>query len=161
MIRMMMMARKTLWIQTPYLVPDDPMIATWVIAARSGVDVRIMIPSMPDHPFIYRATQWYANYLLHEGIKIYVYNNGFIHAKTVMVDERFSAVGSMNQDFRSYSLNFETDAVFYDKNITRELNQIFKKDLANCTELTLDITNNWSRYLRFKQAFSRLLSPIL
>lgn len=88
-----------------------------------------MIPSMPDHPFIYRATQWYANYLLHEGIKIYVYNNGFIHAKTVMVDERFSAVGSMNQDFRSYSLNFETDAVFYDKNITRELNQIFKKIL--------------------------------
>ncbi|PWT67676.1 cardiolipin synthase, partial [Limosilactobacillus reuteri] len=91
-IRMMMMARKTLWIQTPYLVPDDPMIATWVIAAHSGVDVRIMIPSMPDHPFIYRATQWYANYLLHEGIKIYVYDNGFIHAKTVMVDDRFAAV---------------------------------------------------------------------
>lgn len=161
MIRMMMMARKTLWIQTPYLVPDDPMIATWVIAAHSGVDVRIMIPSMPDHPFIYRATQWYANYLLREGIKIYVYDNGFIHAKTVMVDDRFAAVGSMNQDFRSYSLNFETDAVFYDKNITRELNQIFEKDLAKCTELTLEITDNWSRYLRFKQAFSRLLSPIL
>ncbi len=161
MIRMMMMARKTLWIQTPYLVPDDPMIATWVIAAHSGVDVRIMIPSMPDHPFIYRATQWYANYLLHEGIKIYVYDNGFIHAKTVMVDDRFAAAGSMNQDFRSYSLNFETDAVFYDKNITRELNHIFEKDLAKCTELTLEITDNWSRYLRFKQAFSRLLSPIL
>ena len=161
MIRMMMMARKTLWIQTPYLVPDDPMIATWVIAAHSGVDVRIMIPSMPDHPFIYRATQWYTNYLLREGIKIYVYDNGFIHAKTVMVDDRFAAVGSMNQDFRSYSLNFETDAVFYDKNITRELNHIFEKDLAKCTELTLEITDNWSRYLRFKQAFSRLLSPIL
>lgn len=161
MIRMMMMARKTLWIQTPYLVPDDPMIATWVIAAHSGVDVRIMIPSMPDHPFIYRATQWYANYLLHEGIKIYVYDNGFIHAKTVMVDDRFAAAGSMNQDFRSYSLNFETDAIFYDKNITRELNHIFEKDLAKCTELTLEITDNWSRYLRFKQAFSRLLSPIL
>ncbi|MGS0679051.1 cardiolipin synthase [Lactobacillus johnsonii] len=161
MIRMMMMARKTLWIQTPYLVPDDPMIATWVIAAHSGVDVRIMIPSMPDHPFIYRATQWYANYLLHEGIKIYVYDNGFIHAKTVMVDDRFAAVGSMNQDFRSYSLNFETDAVFYDKNITRELNHIFEKDLAKCTELTIEITDKWSRYLRFKQAFSRLLSPIL
>src|SRR5699024_10027127 len=108
MIRMMMMARKTLCIHTPYLVPADPIIAIRFIAAHSGFYVRIMIPSMPDHPFIYRATQWYANYLLHEGIKIYVYDNGFIHAKTVMVDDRFAAVGSMNQDFRSYSLNFET-----------------------------------------------------
>ena len=78
-----------------------------------------------------------------------------------MVDDRFSAVGSMNQDFRSYSLNFEADAIFYDKNITWELNCIFERDLEKCSELTLDITTNWSRYLRFKQAFSRLLSPIL
>ena len=71
------------------------------------------------------------------------------------------ALLQLNQDIRSYSLNFETDADFYDKNITRELNYIFEKDLAKCTELTLEITDNWSRYLRFKQAFSRLLSPIL
>src|SRR5699024_12363785 len=121
----------------------------------------IMNPSVPCHPLIYSDTQLYGTYLLGEVIKIYFYDNGFIHANTVMVYDRLAAVGSMNQDFRSYSLNFETDAVFYDKNITRELNQIFEKDIAKCTELTLEITDNWSRYLRFKQAFSRLLSPIL
>lgn len=161
MMRLMMLARKSLWIQTPYLVPDDPMIATWVTAAHSGVDVRIMIPCMPDHPFIYRATQWYANYLLHEGVKIYIYNNGFIHAKTIMVDDRFAAVGSMNQDYRSYELNFEADAVFYDENITKQLKHIFEKDMEKSTELTLADTAKWSRWLRFKQAFSRMLSPIL
>lgn len=161
MIRMMMMARKSLWIQTPYLVPDDPMIATWVTAAHSGVDVRIMIPSMPDHPFIYRATQWYANYLMQEGVHIYIYNNGFLHAKTVTVDDKYSAVGSMNQDYRSYSLNFEADAFFYNCKVTEQLKDIFEKDLEFCTELTPEITKHWSRWLRFKQAFSRLLSPIL
>ncbi|CCI81432.1 cardiolipin synthase [Lactobacillus hominis] len=161
MMRLMMLARKSIWIQTPYLVPDDPMIATWVTAAHSGVEVRIMIPCMPDHPFIYRATQWYANYLLHEGIKIYIYNNGFLHAKTVTVDDNFSAVGSMNQDYRSYELNFEADAVFYDSNVTKQLKNIFEDDLKNCSELTLAKTSQWSRWLRFKQAFSRLLSPIL
>lgn len=161
MIRMMMMARKSLWIQTPYLVPDDPMIATWVTAAHSGIDVRIMIPSMPDHPFIYRATQWYANYLMQEGVHIYIYNNGFLHAKTVTVDDKYSAVGSMNQDYRSYSLNFEADAFFYNRKVTEQLKDVFEKDLEFCTELTPEITRHWSRWLRFKQAFSRLLSPIL
>lgn len=161
MIRLMMMARKTLWIQTPYLVPDDPMIATWRIAARSGVDVRIMIPCMPDHPFIYRATQWYAKQLMREGIKIYIYQNGFIHAKTVVVDDKYSTIGSMNQDYRSYSLNFEAIAVFYDKKIAREMQQIFLTDAKDCIRLTPAMVDNWSHWLAFKQSASRLLSPIL
>lgn len=160
-IQMMMMAKKQLYIQTPYLIPDDPMIATWVIAAHSGVDVKIMIPCMPDHPFIYRATQWYANYLIQEGIHVYIYNNGFIHAKTVMVDDKFSTIGSMNQDYRSYLLNFEANAIFYDRDITINLKHIFEKDMEHCTELTTEQTKDWSRWLRFKQAFSRMLSPIL
>ena len=120
-----------------------------------------MIPAMPDHPFIYRATQWYARYLLHEGVRIFIYNNGFLHAKTVTIDQNFAAVGSMNQDYRSYELNFETDAIFYDCNITNQLRDIFLKDSEYCHELTIADTENWSRWLRFKQAFSRLLSPIL
>lgn len=161
MMRLMMAAKKSIWIQTPYLIPDDPMLATWVTAAHSGVEVRIMIPAMPDHPFIYRATQWYARYLLHEGVRIFIYNNGFLHAKTVTIDQNFAAVGSMNQDYRSYELNFETDAIFYDCNITNQLRDIFLKDSEYCHELTIADTENWSRWLRFKQAFSRLLSPIL
>lgn len=161
MMRLMLLARKTLWIQTPYLVPDDPMIATWRIAARSGVDVRIMIPCMPDHPFIYRATQWYAKQLMAEGIKIYIYQNGFLHAKTIMVDDNYCVVGSMNQDYRSYTLNFEANAIFYNKAVTRQMKDIFLDDAQDSIMMTPKMVNEMSRYLRFKQSFSRLLSPIL
>ncbi|KRM43147.1 cardiolipin synthase [Amylolactobacillus amylophilus] len=161
MTRMMTQAKEKLWIQTPYLIPDDAMIATWQIAARAGVDVRIMIPCMPDHPFIYRATQWYANALTAMGIKIYVYNNGFLHAKTVITDDKFSSFGTMNQDFRSYMLNFEVNAIFYDEAITKKLQDIFIEDMKQSTLLTPEIIKQQSRWLRFKQRLSRLLSPIL
>lgn len=161
MTRMMTQAKDKLWIQTPYLIPDDSMIATWQIAARAGVDVRIMIPCMPDHPFIYRATQWYANALTSMGIKIYVYNNGFLHAKTVITDDKFSSIGTMNQDFRSYMLNFEVNAIFYDEGITKQLQEIFLEDMKHSTLLTKEEIAGQSRWLRFKQRLSRLLSPIL
>ena len=161
MSRMMLLARQKLWIQTPYLVPDDAMIATWMIAVRSGVDVRIMIPNMPDHPFIYRATQYYANQLTKLGIKIYIYENGFLHAKTVVVDDGISSIGTMNQDFRSYMLNFEVNAIFYDQEVTTELQEVFIEDMKHSTLLTKEIINKQSRWLRLKQQVSRLLSPIL
>lgn len=161
MMRLMLLARKRLWIQTPYLIPDDAMIATWQIIVKSGVDLRIMIPSKPDHPFIYRATQWYANQLTKMGIKIYIYDNGFLHAKTIVGDFDYAVVGSMNQDYRSYSLNFENMAVFYDSNINNELAQIFEEDMQNSHLLTIEEIQNQSRYLRSLQSFSRLLSPIL
>ncbi|KRN04774.1 cardiolipin synthase [Holzapfeliella floricola] len=160
-IRLMNIARHKIWIQTPYLVPDDSMISTLVIAARSGIDVKIMIPCKPDHPFIYRATQYYANYLTKYGIEIYIYNNGFLHAKTVIVDDKFATVGSMNQDFRSYMLNFEANAFFYDKKISRQLSQHFKHDMKDCTLLTQNMINQQSQSLKLKQQVSRLLSPIL
>ncbi|MGN1279696.1 MAG: cardiolipin synthase, partial [Limosilactobacillus sp.] len=74
-------ARKYVYIQTPYLIPGEPILESLIIAARSGIDVRIMIPCMPDHPFVYRATEYYAKYLVNNGVKVYKYNNGFIHAK--------------------------------------------------------------------------------
>ncbi|MGX4763960.1 cardiolipin synthase [Holzapfeliella sp. JNUCC 72] len=160
-IRLMNIARHKIWVQTPYLVPDDSMISTLVIAARSGIDVKIMIPCKPDHPFIYRATQYYANYLTKYGIEIYIYNNGFLHAKTVIVDDKFSTVGSMNQDFRSYMLNFEANAFFYDKKISSQLAQHFKHDIKDCTLLTQNMINQQSQSLKLKQQVSRLLSPIL
>lgn len=161
MMRLMLLARKRLWIQTPYLIPDDAMFATWQTIASSGVDVRIMIPSMPDHPFIYRASQWYANELTRYGVKIYIYNNGFLHAKTTIIDDKYSTVGSMNQDYRSYDLNFEDIAVFYDKKFTQEMAETFKKDMENSTLLTKEMIANQGRYLRTLQSFSRMLSPIL
>lgn len=160
-MRLMFQAKKRLWIQTPYLIPDDAMFATLQTIAMSGVDLRIMIPCKPDHPFIYRATQWYANELSRYGIKVYIYNNGFIHAKTIVVDDDFSTVGSMNQDYRSYDLNFEDVAVFYDKNFTKEVAKSFEDDMKVSTLLTPEMIGQQSRWLKILQSFSRMLSPIL
>ena len=161
MIRLMQLARKRLWIQTPYLIPDDAVFAALQTIAMSGVDVRIMIPCKPDHPFIYRATQWYANELTRYGIKIYIYEDGFLHAKTTIIDDKFSTVGSMNQDYRSYDLNFEDNAVFYDKKFNQRMVQVFKNDMKNSRLLTPEEIKKQSRALRTLQSFSRMLSPIL
>lgn len=161
MMRLMLLARKRLWIQTPYLIPDDAMFATWQTVANSGVDVRIMIPCKPDHPFIYRATQWYANELTRCGIKIYTYNDGFLHSKTTIIDDLYSTVGSMNQDYRSYDLNFEDTAIFYDKNFNQKMQASFEKDLQNSTLLTKEMISEQSKLLKMIQSFSRMLSPIL
>lgn len=161
MMRLMLMARKRLWIQTPYLIPDDAVFAALQTIANSGVDVRIMIPCKPDHPFIYRATQWYANELTRYGVKIYIYNNGFIHSKTTVIDDLYSTVGSMNQDYRSYDLNFEDTAVFYDKNFTKIMTDSFEEDMKHSTLLTPEMIAQQGRWLRTLQSFSRMLSPIL
>ncbi|MDF7682851.1 cardiolipin synthase [Lactobacillus sp. ESL0679] len=160
-MKLMSQAKTRLWLQTPYLIPDDAMFATLQTVAMSGVDLRIMIPCKPDHPFIYRATQWYANELSRYGVKIYIYNHGFIHAKTIVVDDDVSTVGSMNQDYRSYDLNFEDIAIFYDKNFTSKIAHAFEEDMKQSTLLSPEMIAKQGRWLRTLQSFSRMLSPIL
>lgn len=160
-IKLITSAKERVWIQTPYLVPDDSVIAALKIAAGSGVEVKIMIPDRPDHPFIYRATQYYARQLIKENIEIQVYRGGFLHAKTLIMDDEICMVGSANQDIRSYKLNFEATAVLYDKKIIQQLEQIFIDDLTKCEEMTPEIVAEMSAWLIFKQQISRLFSPIL
>ncbi|GAX06877.1 cardiolipin synthase [Secundilactobacillus pentosiphilus] len=160
-LRMINSARKRLYIQTPYLIPDDSVLNALRSAILSGVDVRIMIPHMPDHPFVYRASQYYARLLAEDGAKIYFYQNGFIHAKVVMIDDAISSVGSANLDFRSFNLNFEANAFVYDFKVARELREIFEADMKESTLVTAQDFKNMSLWLRFKQAGSRLLAPIL
>lgn len=154
-------AQNYVYIQTPYLIPGDSILEALIIAAKSGVDVRIMIPSMPDHPFVYRATEYYAKYLVNYGVKVYKYDNGFIHAKTIVSGSNIASVGSANQDFRSYQLNFEVNAFTYNPALATELKEIFEKDLKESTLLTKQYFNEQSHWRKFKQYFSRLLSPIL
>lgn len=160
-VRLIMSAEKSVWIQSPYLVPDETMISALLIAAQSGIDVRIMVPNMPDHPFIFRATQYYANFLHQHGVKIYHYNNGFIHAKTMVVDDELATFGSTNQDIRSYELNFEVSCFIYDPDVAKEFREVFQKDMEEAILLTDEMIANQSTWLNFKQKFSRLLSPIL
>lgn len=160
-LKMISNAHDYIYIQTPYLIPDDSVMETLGVAALSGVKVKIMIPSKPDHAFVYRATEYYAQELLEKNVEIYKYDNGFMHAKTMVVDGQMCSVGSANLDFRSFKLNFEVNAFCYDRKLTIELTDIFAQDLNNCTKLTPEYFSKQSRWMKFKQYFSRLLSPIL
>lgn len=160
-MRLIQTAEKTLWIQTPYLIPDDSVLDSLRIAAMAGVDVRIMIPDKPDHAFVYRATQYYARQLADDGVKIYFYHNGFIHAKTIVVDGRIASVGSANMDYRSFKLNFEINAFIYDSVVAKQLEEIYENDMRHSELITPEKFRKQSAYLRFKQTASRLLSPIL
>ena len=154
-------ARHYVYIQTPYLIPGEPILESLIIAARSGIDVRVMIPCMPDHPFVYRATEYYAKYLVNNKVKVYKYNNGFIHAKTMVSGNNLASVGSANQDYRSYRLNFEANAFTYNEELTAQLKQIFENDIQDSTLLTPEYFDQQSNWRKFKQYFSRLLSPVL
>lgn len=135
-------ARQYVYIQTPYLIPGEPILESLIIAARSGIDVRVMIPCMPDHPFVYRATEYYAKYLVNNKVKVYKYNNGFIHAKTMVSGNNLASVGSANQDYRSYRLNFEANAFTYNEELTAQLKQIFENDIQDSTLLTNTSTSS-------------------
>lgn len=154
-------ARKYVYIQTPYLIPEESILEALVVAARSGIDVRVMIPCMPDHPFVYRATEYYAKYLVNNGVKVYKYNHGFLHAKTMVSGDNLASVGSANQDYRSYRLNWEANAFAYNEELTAQLKKIFEDDIKDSTLLTPEYFAQQSRWRKFKQYFSRLLSPVL
>ncbi|KRO03443.1 phosphatidylserine phosphatidylglycerophosphate cardiolipin synthase-like protein [Levilactobacillus paucivorans] len=160
-MRLIQTAEKSLWIQTPYLIPDDSVLDSLRIAAMAGIDVRIMIPDKPDHAFVYRATQYYARQLADDGVKIYYYHDGFIHAKTMVIDGKISSVGSANMDYRSFKLNFEINAFIYDEQIAQQLTAIYETDIRNSELITPEMFDQQSAYLKFKQTASRLLSPIL
>ena len=160
-IKMIMNAKKYVYIQSPYFIPDDTFLDAVTIAALSGIDVRIMIPNKPDHLFVYWATYNYAGLLLEAGAKVYHYDKGFIHAKMIVVDDEISTVGTANIDMRSFSLNFEVNAFMYDREISHQLAEIFEKDMLDCTELTLATYNDRSIVVKFKESISRLVSPIL
>ena len=159
-IKLILSARESVYIQTPYFIPDDSISDAIRIAALSGVDVRIMIPCKPDHPFVYWSTRSFVGDLLDSGVRAYTYDNGFIHAKTIVVDGIASAVGSANFDVRSFRLNFEASSFFYDTEYGRQLKQAFLDDLPKCTEITLESYQNRSRWFKARESVSRLFSPL-
>lgn len=160
-IKMINSAKERICIQTPYFIPDESIQEALKIAALSGVEVQIMIPNKPDHIFVYWATYSFIGDLLHSGAKAFIYDIGFLHAKTIVVDQKISSVGTANFDIRSFKLNFEVNAFIYDVNVSEELQQAFDKDLESCFELTLERYENRTNFIKFKESVSRLLTPLL
>ncbi|MFU0824353.1 MAG: Cardiolipin synthase [Clostridium sp.] len=160
-LKMIQSAKKNIYIQTPYFIPDESILEALKIASLSGVDVRIMVPSKPDHPFVYWASLSYIGELLKTGVRSYTYDKGFIHSKVMTVDGNVSSVGTANMDVRSFKLNFEVNAFIYDNNVSKSLEDIFEEDIHDCTEITKNLYAKRSLYIKFKESISRLLSPVL
>lgn len=160
-LKMIFLAKEYIYIQTPYFIPDVSFLDALRIACLSGVDVRIMIPNKPDHMFVYWATYSNVGKLLEAGARVYIYENGFLHAKKIVVDDELSTVGTANIDVRSFKLNFEINAFIYDREKSHELAELFEQDMQLSTELTYEAYKNRTRIVKIKESVSRLLSPIL
>ena len=160
-LRLIHLAKKSIYIQTPYFIPDDAILESLKIAAKSGIDVRIMIPCKPDHPFVYWATYSYMGDMVEAGARCYTYDRGFLHSKCMCVDGLVTCMGTANMDIRSFSLNFEVNATIYSARTTIKLQEAFENDIPYCTLITRKKYKARSLYIRFKEQFCRLLSPLL
>ena len=159
--KMMTEANKSIYIQTPYFVPDESMFVVLKMAALSGLDVRIMIPANPDHPFVYWAALSYLGELIEAGVRCYEYEDGFLHNKVIMIDSKVCTVGTANMDVRSFKLNFESNAFIYDEETTMELEEAFMRDVGSSRQMTPERYMNRSGWTKVKESVSRLLSPLL
>lgn len=160
-IKMISSAKKSILLQTPYFIPDASLLDALRISILSGVEVSIMIPDKPDHMFVYWATLSHIGEMLKVGARVYIYSHGFIHAKTIVVDEEIASVGTANIDMRSFRLNFEVNAFLYDEEIARRMARIFDEDSGLSRELTYEEYLRRSRWIKIRESISRLLSPIL
>lgn len=160
-LKLINLAKKSIYIQTPYFIPDASFYDAIRIAALSGIDVRIMIPNKPDHPFVYWATYSYAGQMIRSGARVFIYNNGFLHTKMIVIDGKASTVGTANIDVRSFKLNFEVNAFIYDQKVSTELQELFHQDMELSSELTHEKYYERTRMIKTKESIARLLSPIL
>jgi cardiolipin synthase len=154
-------ARRYFYIQSPYFLPTEPILLALKTASLSGVDVRIMIPERADASLVHCATLSYLTELLEAGIKVYMYQKGFLHSKLWVCDDVFSSVGSTNMDFRSFEHNFEINAFMYDEASARLLKEIFLSDQKDAELLQ---NRSWSMrpwYQKVIESIIRLFAPLL
>lgn len=160
-LRMIGKAKESIYIQTPYFIPDEAILSALMIAVHSGIAVNVMIPCKPDHPFVYWATYSYIGDLVMEGANCYTYYNGFLHAKGMVVDDKALCFGTANMDIRSFALNFEVNAVVYNEGLARRMREIFEEDLKVSRQITKNVYMGRTLLVRFKEQVCRLLSPLL
>lgn len=154
-------AKKYVYITTPYLVIDNEMITSLCLAAQSGIDVKIMVPGIPDKWYVYYITQSYYKVLLEAGVEIYEYTPGFLHAKMYVSDDIQAIVGSANMDFRSMYLHFENCCSFYGGSMVQEVKKDFTETLKECRKVTLEQVKKTPLRKRIFQMIFRIWSPMM
>ena len=154
-------SKRYLYIQTPYLLPTEPILLALKTIALAGVDVRIMIPKRSDTRMVHWGTLSYLQELMEAGVKIYMYQKGFLHSKLVVSDDCLATVGSTNMDFRSFEHNFEVNAFMYDQASALELKGVFLSDQKDAKQLQLKQwrMRPWSQ--KVKESVIRLFAPLL
>ncbi len=155
------LARERIWLSSPYFVPSDVLEDALMGAALRGVDVRLLVPARSDHWLLDVASRSYRPALVEAGVRIFEYARGFLHAKTMVVDEWVGTIGSANLDMRSFFLNYELNAFVYGRKFARELAAEFAADLQDAKEATAETLSGISRPRRILQAAARMLSPLL
>ena len=154
-------AQHNVHIVNPYFVPTSSIRKALKRALKRGTEVDIMISAKSDIPFTPDASLYAVQKLMKKGANIYLYNGGFHHSKIMMVDDLFCTVGTANLNSRSLRYDYETNAFIFDKQFTRQLNNVFEKDILHCTQLTPEMWKKTSAWKKFKCWFANLFTPFL
>lgn len=154
-------ARRRVFIQTPYFLPTEALLKALQSAALAHVDVRLMMPRHSDSVMLTLASASYIAECLKAGIKIYLYEEGMLHSKMIIVDEEIVTIGSTNFDFRSFECNFEANLFFYSRELTSAMLDVYKADLKKCTRVQPAEWRRRSPARKLAESVLRLLSPVL
>ncbi|HSZ35136.1 MAG TPA: cardiolipin synthase [Puia sp.] len=155
------LATKEILITTPYFIPGDGLLDALTIASLSGVKVKMLVPGISDSILVNAAARSYYIDLMRRGVEIYLYNKGFVHAKTMVTDNNIAMIGTANMDSRSFDLNFEVNAIVYDSETADELRAIFYDDLKDAEKIDFHIWRKRPVYKQFFEKAARLVSPLL
>ena len=154
-------ARRRVWLSSPYFVPDAALAAALRLAVERGVDVRVLMPSRPDHRTVFLASSLHANAAARAGVGMYRYQPGFVHQKVLLVDDDVTMIGSMNLDSRSFRLNFEIGALNVDRRFAAEVETMLREDFARAERLTVREYDEAPYFRRLAMHVARLFDPIL
>ena len=154
-------ATRRVWITSPYFIPDEAVFAALRLAVLRGVDVRILIPSRPDHRIVYAASSLFAFEAVRAGVRMFRYQPGFLHQKVVLVDDDVSAIGSANLDNRSFRLNFEITLLTVDRAFADQVEAMLIEDFEQAVEITAEDSRDTHRIQQLGMRIARLISPIL
>ena len=154
-------AKKTIRLCTPYFIPTDELTSALMIAAAKGVEVEVILPARSDSFIVQHASFSFIKPLLHRGVKVYLYEKGFIHSKTISVDSTLAFIGTVNMDTRSFYLNFEITSIIHDSDLCKEMEDSFAKDKESSRLVTLDQWHNRSVLEKGMDSVCRLLSALL
>ena len=159
-IKMIDNAKKSVYIQTPYLMPDQAVITSLQNAAAAGVEVNIMLPGIPDKRIVYMVTYSYIQTMLDYGINIYIYD-GFLHSKMIVIDDEIATIGTTNLDMRSFSMHFEVNGFIYNTPIAEKCGDIFRDDLKKCYLMTQEKYDSRNFFQKGLEKIFRLLAPLM